>query len=142
MLTQDLPDELFDDEERAEKIQSLPADIQEFIAKGCAANVEDRLDSVEAFQKGIEALIQVYGDQPLDVSLLSQHSEVDQHHLIKLWSEYTSDSTEKEDVHAKETLIWEEEPSNPIQSSEMPLEPESKIQEAQKPETMNTRVYV
>ena len=137
MLTQDLPDELFDDEERAEKIQSLPADIQDFIAKGCTANVEDRLDGVEAFQQGIEALIQVYGEQPLDISVLSQHSEVDQHHLIQLWSEYTSDSTEKEDVHAKETLIWEEEPSNPIQSSETSLEPQPKIEE---PQTVNATV--
>ena len=137
MLTQDLPDELFDDEERAEKIQSLPADIQEFIAKGCAANIEDRLDSVETFQKGIESLIQVYGEQPLDNSVLSQHSEVDQHHLIRLWSEYTSDSTEKEDVHAKETLIWEEEPSSPIQSSETSLEPKPKIEE---PQTVNATV--
>ena len=51
LMTQDLPDELFDDEERAEKIQSLPADIQDFIAKGCTANVEDRLDGVGLFRK-------------------------------------------------------------------------------------------
>ena len=68
--------------------------------------------------------------------MLSQHSEVDQHHLIQLWSEYTSDSTEKEDVHAKETLIWEEEPSHPLQPSEISLAPESKIQE---PQTVNVQ---
>ena len=120
MLTQDLPDELFDDEERIEKTQMLPLDIQKFLSKGRQANIEDRFENVDVFQDAIQQLIIENGGQSIDLSVLSEPSTMDRQRLIRLWSEYTSDSTEREDIHTKETLIWEELSSNP---TVVPVEP-------------------
>lgn len=130
MLTQDSPDELFEDEERTEKIQSLPAEIQKFLDKGCQALAVDRFESIQIFQRAIYKLIQQYGEQPLDIPALNEPSEMDRQRLIRLWSEYTSDSTEQEEVvaeniHTKETLIWDEVSSEPTVASENKVSPDS-----------------
>lgn len=126
MLTQEVPDELFDDEEREERIQSLPVDIQEIIRKGCQADAQARFENVATFQSAIEQLIGKYGEESVDLSVLSEAAEVDQHHLIRLWSEYTSDSTEKNEIHAKETLIWEDLSVNPTVEPVEPVSQKSK----------------
>ena len=128
MLTQESPDELFEDEERTVKIQSLPVEIQKFLDKGCRAIAVDRFESIQMFQNAIQQLIEQYGEQPLDISLLNEPSEVDKQRLIRLWSQYTSNNTEQEggiveDVHTKETLIWED---LAIGSTAVPVEPAPK----------------